>query len=92
MCTPQVGTLSTSLAVGTSATKKMLSTKMTNTIVLLDGALIAKNEANMPMVNNLKGVKLNMFALPRETLCLLQDGVTIEIQARESHAIQVMSE
>ena len=65
---------------------------MTNTIVLPDGALITKNEANRPMVSSLKEVGLNMVALPRETLYLLQDGVTTELWAMESRAIQVMRE
>ena len=60
--------MSTSLAVGTSAAKEMLSTKMTNTIVLPDGALIVENEADRAMFNILKGVELNMATLPQETL------------------------
>jgi len=65
---------------------------MTNTIVLPNGALIIENEANRPMVSGSKGIGLNMAALPWEMLYTLQDGVTAVLQARESHAIQVMSE
>lgn len=44
------------------------------------------------MVSGLKGLRINMDALPRETLYVLQDGVTIELRAREGHVLQVMSE
>jgi hypothetical protein len=33
-----------------------------------------------------------MAALPRETLYVLQDGITAELRARESRALQVLSE
>ena len=92
MRTPQAGIVYSSLAVGTSATKEMLRTRVTNKIVLPDGALTAEREADRHMMSSLKGVGLNMVALPRETLYLLQDGVTTELQARESHTIHVMSE
>ena len=49
---------------------------MTNTTVLLDGALVTENEGDMPMVSRLKGIELNIVELPRETLYILQDGVT----------------
>ena len=52
MHTPQASTVSTSLAVGTSASEEMLCARVTNTIVLPDGALITENEANRPMVNS----------------------------------------
>lgn len=81
MRTPQAGTLSTSLAVGT-----------TNTIVLPEGALVTKNEANRPMIGTLKGIRINMVTLPRETLYVLQDGITVELQARERCTLQVLSE
>lgn len=82
----------TSLAIGTSAAKEMLRTRMTSTIVLLDGALITESEADRPMVRSLKGIGLNMAVLPQETLDILQDGVTAELRSRESYALQVMSE
>lgn len=84
--------MSTILTVGISAAKEMFRAKMTNTIVLPDGALIAKNEADRPMVSSLKGTGLNMGVLPRETFYILQDGVIVELWARESHALQVMRE
>jgi len=65
---------------------------MTNTIVLLEGALVTTNEADRPMVSALRGLGININALPRETLYVLQDGITIELQARESRAVQVLSE
>jgi len=49
----------------------MLRAKMANMIVLPNEALITKNEADRPMVSSLKGVRLNMAALPWETLYLL---------------------
>ena len=79
VCTPQPGTVLTSLVVGTSAAKEMLRARMTNTIVFLDGALITENEANRPMVSGLKGIGLNVTAFPREMLYVLQDGVTTEL-------------
>lgn len=59
-------------------------------IVLPDGALTIENEANKPMVSSLKRVGLNMVVLPRETLYLLQDGVTMELKAREICTLKVM--
>jgi len=64
VCTPQAGTLLTSLAVGTTAAKEMLCVDMTNTIVLPKGALVTEHEVDRPTVNGLKGVGINMAALP----------------------------
>lgn len=64
MCTPKVVTVSTNLAVDTSTAKEMLSARVTNMIVLLDGALTTEKEADRPMVSSLKGVGLNMATLP----------------------------
>lgn len=82
----------TKLAIDTLAAEEMLCTWVNNMIVLLDGALTIQNEANRSTVSSLRGVRLNMAMLPREMLYLLQDGVTIKLKARESHALQVMSE
>ena len=65
---------------------------MTNTIVLPEGALVIENEADRPMVSGLKGIGINMAALTWETLYVLQDGVTVELRAKEGCALQVMSE
>ena len=92
VCTPQAGTLSTSLKVGMAAAEELLRTRMTNTIVLPEGALVTENEVDRPMVNVLKGVKINMVVLRRETLYVLQDGVIAELRAREVRALQVMRE
>ena len=70
----------------------MLRTPMTNTIVLPEGALVIENKADRPMVSALKGVGINMVAFPRETLYVLQDGITTELWARESSALQVINE
>lgn len=77
----------TSLAIGMSTVEEMLHAYRTNTIVLPDGTLITKNEVDMPMVSGFKGISLNVVALPRETLYIFLDGVTIEIRAREGHAL-----
>lgn len=71
MHTPQAGTLLTSLAVGMSAVEEILHALMTNTIVLLEGALVTENKADRPTVIALKGVGINMDVLPRETLYVL---------------------
>ena len=65
----------------------MLRAQVTNTIVLPEGALVKTNEVDMPMVSAFKGIDINMVALPRETLYVLQDGITVELRARESHAL-----
>ena len=44
-------TVSTSLAVDTLVAKEMLCTRVTNMIVLLDGALTIEKEADRPMVS-----------------------------------------
>lgn len=68
--------MSTNLAVGTSTLEEILCTRMTNTIVFPNGTVVTKNEANRPMFSGLKGIKLNVDALPWETLYILQYGVT----------------
>lgn len=87
----QAGTVSTSLTLGMATAEEMLHTRVTNTIVLPQGALVIEKEANRPIVNQLKGVKINMAMLPQDTLYVLQDGVTVEMQAREGRMLQVMS-
>lgn len=91
MRTPQAGTLSTSLAIGVAAVEEILHAHTTNTIVLLEWALVIANEADKPMVGVLKGIGINMATFPWETLYVLQDGITTELRARESHALQVLS-
>jgi len=86
-----VGTLSTHLVAGSLAAEKMLHTQMENTIVLLEGALIAVNETNRFAVNMIKCLRLNLATLSQETLYLLQDGIMVELHARESRAIQVLN-
>ena len=49
----------------------MLHTRMTNTIVLPEGALVTANEVDKPTVSALKGIGINMVALPQETLYVL---------------------
>ena len=89
---PLAGTFSNDLAVGTTVAEKMLRARVTNTVVLLEGALVTQNEADRPTVSTLKGLNINMAALPRDTLYVLQDGITVELPARESCVLQVFSE
>lgn len=55
-------------------------------------ALVTSNEADRPSISTLKGLGVNLATLLRETLYVLQDGITAELQARESHSLQVFSE
>jgi len=71
--------LSTSLTLGIAAAKEMLCTRVTNTIVLPEGALVTENEADRPMVSELKGVGINMATIPQETLYFLQDQIIVEL-------------
>jgi len=57
-----------------------------------EGYLVSSNAMDQFSISMLKGLGLNLATLPRETLYLLQDGITIELWARESHVIQVLSE
>lgn len=84
--------VSTSHAIGTSEATEMLRTKVSSVIVLLDGALTTKNEANKPTVNTLKEVGLNLAAVPSEALHLLQDGVIVELRASEHCDLEVINE
>jgi len=83
--------MSTILAIGTSEVVKMLHTKVSSAIVLPDGALTTENEADRPTFNSLKGVGMNLVALPSEALHLLQDGVIVELRAHEHHTLHVIS-
>lgn len=67
----------------------MLHAWIANTLVLLEGALVPPNE---PDRSALKGLSINLTALPHETLCVLQDGIMVELRARESRTLQVISE
>lgn len=79
--------MSTSLTIGTSEAAEMVRAKVSSVIMLLDGALTIKNEADRPTVRALKGVGLNLVVLPSEVLHLLQDGVITKLRAREHHAL-----
>ena len=63
MHTPQASTLSTNLAIGSMAAKKMLQTHVANTMVLLEGPLVTSNEADMFSVSTMKGLGVNLVAL-----------------------------
>ena len=84
--------VSANLDIDTTEAIEMLHVKASNAIVLPDGVLTTKNEADRPTVNALKGVGLNLAVLPHEVLHLLQDGVILELRACEHYALQVFNE
>ena len=51
--------------------------------------MVITNEANRPTVSALKGIGINMVVLPRETLYILQDGITTELRARERCVLSI---
>lgn len=57
-----------------------------NNLVLLAGAILAEDKGDMWVWG------LNLSILPKETLYQLQDGVTVQLHAREGHALQVLME
>jgi len=83
----QAGTVSTSLAIGTLEAAEMLRAKDSRAIVLPGGALTTESEADRPTVSALKGVGLNLAALPDKVLHLLQDGLITELRARKHCAL-----
>jgi len=70
----------------------MLRVRMANTIVLPKGALVSTNAMDQMTISMMKGLSLNLAALPWETLYQLQDGITAEMPAKESRVIQVLRE
>jgi len=83
----QTGTTSTSLAPDTSEATGMLPARDPRAIVLPNGALNTEIEDDMPIVSTLKGVGISLAVLPSEVLRLFQDGVIMELRAREQHAL-----
>jgi len=69
--TAHAGNLSTSLTVGTMTVEQMLRAQVTNTIVLLEGALVTTNDADRPTITTLKCIGINMVSLSQETLYIL---------------------
>lgn len=65
---------------------------MVNTIVFPKGALVSSNVMDRLSISMMKGLGLNLATLPQETLYLLHDGITVELWAKESCVIQVLSE
>jgi len=61
--------------------------RMANTIVLPEGALVLADAMDRMMVSMMKGLGLNLVALPRKILYQLQYGITTEMHTRESYAI-----
>lgn len=78
---------STSFSIGTSEAFGMLRVKDYWAMVLPNGALITETEVDRPTISTLKGVELNLVALPSKTLHLLQDGVIAKQRAREQRAL-----
>jgi len=75
--------VSTSLSISTSEATEMLHAKVSRAIVLPNGALTTKNEADRPTFNAFKGVGLSLAVLLGEALHLLKDGVITELRASE---------
>ena len=80
------------MVLGTLEATSMLRGRDPQPIVLTDGALETETKADKPTVNLLKRVGINLAALPNEALYLFQNGMIAELQAREQHALQVISE
>lgn len=64
----------------------MLRACTMNTLVLPKDTVLEEAEGDM------RGWGLNLDSLPRETLYQLQDGITVELWAKEGCALQVLSE
>jgi len=65
---PQEGIMSTHVTVATSTAEKMLCTRMANTIVLPEGALVSADAMDQMTVSMMKGLGLNLVALLGEML------------------------
>lgn len=91
-CTSQTSMVSRKLAISASEATDMLCAKTSSEIVMPDGVLTTKNEADRPIVSALKGVELNLEALPHEALHLLHDDVIAELRCYEHYTLQVISE
>lgn len=76
---PQVGIVAAYGAAGTSTAEHLLCTKMANTIVLLEGALIVESEEDRAAVCRMKGLGLNLATIPWDTLYELRDGIATEL-------------
>jgi len=61
---PQEGILFTHVTTGTSTAKKMLHMRMANEIVLPEGALVSVDEMERMTISMMKGLGLNLVALP----------------------------
>lgn len=82
----------TSVVIGTFEAMDMLCVRAPRAIILLDEALTMMTNADRPVVSALKGVGLNLVSFLSKVLYLLQDGVIVELQAHDQHALQVISE
>ena len=65
---------------------------MENTIVFPEGALVFPNAMDQMSLNLMKDISFNLAVLPQEIPYLLQEGITAELQPRESREVQVPSE
>ena len=75
-----------------SVIKQLLWAKMVNVVTLPEGSLIADNMEDRAAVGWIKGLGLNLAALPRDILYQLQDRMTTELCVREGRAVQMLSE
>lgn len=89
---PQTGTMAQYVATGIAEAEQMLRDHMNNPFVLTEGMLVAASECDRAAISSMRGVSLNLAALPCEILYQLQDGVIAELRAWEGYAIQVLNE
>lgn len=61
---PQIGTMAPYVAAGTLEEKQMLRARITNTFVFPEGTLVVANEVDRAVVGRIKGLGLNLVALP----------------------------
>ena len=64
----QEGTIATYDVAGTSTMEQLLRAKMANTIMLPKGALTTQSMEDRTIVGRIKGVGLNLAALPWDIL------------------------
>lgn len=70
----------------------MVCTLDPQAIMLPDGAMTTKAEADRATISALKEVGLNLVALPSKALHTLQDDVITELRTREQSTLNVISE
>lgn len=84
--------MSTSFVPRTLEVAEMVCMLDPQAIVLPDGALTKEAEVDRATFSALNIVGLNLAMLPSEAIHSLQDGVIVELQAREQHALNIINE